>query len=136
MHFDLRQTFRVAVAFVLAAVFALPQNLLAETASHLVSPSELQQAVVKASAARQQNRDEVQQFLSSEQAQKALKSAHMNPEQVKNAVSTLDDAELARLASRAHKAQADFAAGDLSDRDLMIIIVAIAALILIIVAVR
>jgi len=136
MHFDLRQTFRVAVAFVLAAVFALPQNLLAETASHLVSPSELQQAVVKASAARQQNRDEVQQFLSSEQAQKALKSAHMNPEQVKNAVSTLDDAELARLASRAHKSQADFAAGDLSDRDLMIIIVAIAALILIIVAVR
>jgi len=124
------------MAFVLAAVFALPQNLLAETASHLVSPSELQQAVVKASAARQQNRDEVQQFLSSEQAQKALKSAHMNPEQVKNAVSTLDDAELARLASRAHKAQADFAAGELSDRDLIIIIVAIAALILIIVAVR
>jgi hypothetical protein len=136
MHFDLRQTFRVAMAFVLAAVFALPQNLLAETASHLVSPSELQQAVVKASAARQQNRDEVQQFLSSEQAQKALKSAHMNAEQVKNAVSTLDDAELAQLASRAHKAQADFAAGELSDRDLIIIIVAIAALILIIVAVR
>jgi hypothetical protein len=136
MHFDLRQTFRVAMAFVLAAVFALPQNLVAETAGHLVSPSDLQQAVVKASSERQQNRDEVQQFLSSEQAQKALKSAHMNPEQVKNAVSTLDDAELARLASRAHKAQADFAAGDVSDRDLMIIIVAIAALILIIVAVR
>ena len=136
MSFDLRQTFRVAVAFVLAAVFALPQNLVAETASHLVSPSELQQAVVKASAARQQNRDDVQQFLSSEQAQKALKSAHMNPEQVKTAVSTLDDAELAQLASRVHKAQADFAAGTLSDRDLIIILVAIAALILIIVAVR
>jgi hypothetical protein len=136
MHFDLRQTFRVTMAFVLAATFALPQNLVAETASHLVSPSDLQQAVVKASTERQQNRDEVQQFLSSEQAQKALKSAHMNPEQVKNAVSTLDDAELARLASRAHKAQADFAAGELSDRDLIIIIVAIAALILIIVAVR
>jgi hypothetical protein len=121
---------------VLAAVFALPQNLVAETASHLVSPSELQQAVVKASTERQQNRNEVQQFLSSEQAQKALKSAHMNPEQVKTAVSTLNDAELAQLAARAHKAQADFAAGTLSDRDLIIIIVAIAALILIIVAVR
>ena len=136
MSFDPKQASRVAVTFVLAAVFALPQNLLAETASHLVSPSELQQAVVKASAARQQNRDEVQQFLSSEQAQKALKSAHMNPEQVKTAVSTLNDAELAQLASRVHKAQADFAAGTLSDRDLIIIIVAIAALILIIVAVR
>jgi hypothetical protein len=35
----------------------------------------------------------------------------MDPEQVKNAVSTLDDAELAQLTSRVHKAQADFAAG-------------------------
>jgi len=136
MRFALKQSSRVALAVVLAAVFALPQNLVAETASHLVSASELQQAVVKASTERQQNRSEVQRFLSSEQAQKALKSAHMNPEQVKTAVSTLDDAELAQLASRAHKAQADFAAGTLSDRDLIIIIVAIAALILIIVAVR
>lgn len=136
MRFDLKQSSRVAVAFILAAVFALPQSLVAETASHLVSPSELQQAAVKASAARQQNRNEVQQFFSSDQAQKALKSAHMNPEQVKTAVSTLDDAELAQLASRVQKAQADFAAGTLSDRDLIIILVAIAALILIIVAVR
>lgn len=136
MRFALKQSSRVALAVVLAAVFAVPQNLVAETASHLVSASELQQAVVKASTERQQNRSEVQRFLSSEQAQKALKSAHMNPEQVKTAVSTLNDAELAQLATRAHKAQADFAAGTLSDRDLIIIIVAIAALILIIVAVR
>jgi hypothetical protein len=136
MHFDLRQSSRVAVAFVLAAIFALPQNLVAEAATHVVSPSELQQAVVKASTARQQNRDEVQRFFSSETAQQALKSAHINPEQVTTAVSTLDDAELAQLASRVQKTQADFAAGTLSDRDLIIILVAIAALILIIVAVR
>jgi hypothetical protein len=136
MHFDLRQSSRVATAFVLAAVFALPQNLVAEAASHVVSPSELQQAAVKASAVRQQNIDKVQQFFSSERAEEALESAHMNPEQVKSAVSTLDDAELAQLASRADKAQADFAAGSLSDRDLIIILVAVAVLILIIVAVR
>jgi hypothetical protein len=136
MRFDLRQSSRVAVAFVLAAVFALPQNLVAETAQHLVSPSELQQAAVKASTARQQNLDQLKQFFSSEKAQHALKSAHVNPEQVKSAVSTLDDAELAQLASRVQKTQADFAAGTLSDRDLIIILVAIAALILIIVAVR
>ena len=136
MHFDLRQSSRVVLAFVLAAIVALPQNLLAETATHVVSPSELQQAVVKTSTARQQNRDEVQQFFSSERAQNALKSAHINPEQVKSAVSTLDDAELAQLASRVQKTQVDFAAGTLSDRDLIIILVAIAALILIIVAVR
>jgi hypothetical protein len=136
MHFDLRQSSRVAVAFILAAIFALPQNLVAEAATHVVSPAELQQAAVRASTARQQNLDQVLRFFSAENAEKALKSAHMNPEQVKSAVSTLDDAELAQLASRAQKAQADFAAGTLSDRDLIIIIVAIAALILIIVAVR
>jgi hypothetical protein len=136
MHFDLRQSSRVAVAFVLAAMFTLPQNLLAEAASHVVSPTELQQSVVKASTARQQNVEQVQQFFSSEKARQALKSAHVNPEQVKNAVSTLDDAELAQLASRVQKTQADFAAGTLSDRDLIIILVAVAVLILIIVAVR
>jgi hypothetical protein len=136
MHFDMKQVSRVATAFVLSAVFALPQNLPAEGAAHVVSPSDLQQAAVQASTVRQQNVEQVRQFFSSEKANKALRSAHMNPEQVKNAVSTLDDAELAQLASRAQKTQADFAAGTLSDRDLIIILVAIAALILIIVAVR
>ena len=136
MHFDLKQLSRVATALLLAMVFVLPQNLVAEGAAHLVSPSDLQRAAVQASNLRQQNAEQVRQFFSSPKAEQALRSAHMNPEQVKNAVSTLDDAELARLASRAHKAQADFAAGELSDRDLIIIIVAIAALILIIVAVR
>jgi hypothetical protein len=65
-----------------------------------------------------------------------LKSAHIDAQHVQNAVSQLSDQELAQLASRASKAQADFAAGTLSDRDLIIILVAIAALILIIVAVR
>jgi len=55
---------------------------------------------------------------------------------VRTAVSTLNDQELARLASRADKAQADFAGGRLEDRDLLIIVVAIAALVLIIVAVH
>jgi hypothetical protein len=136
MHFDLKQLSRVATAFVLATVFAVPQNLVAEGATHVVSPSDLQRAAVQASNLRQQNVEQVRQFFSSEKAEQALRSAHMNPEQVKNAVSTLDDAELAQLASRTQKAQADFAAGSLSDRDLIIILVCIAALILIIVAVR
>jgi hypothetical protein len=136
MHFDMKQLSRVATALVLVAVFALPQNLVAEGATHVVSPSDLQQAAVQASTVRQQNMEQVRQFFASEKADKALRSAHVNPEQVKNAVSTLDDAELAQLASRVQKSQADFAAGTLSDRDLIIILVAIAALILIIVAVR
>jgi len=78
----------------------------------------------------------VQQFFSSEAAQRALANAHLDDTKVRTAVSSLSDEELRQLASKANKAQADFAAGTLSDRDLLLILVAIAALILIIVAVR
>jgi hypothetical protein len=74
--------------------------------------------------------------LSTSTAEQALKSAKMDTQQVKTAVSTLNDQELAQLAARADKAQADFAAGSLSQRDLILIILGVAVLILIIVAVR
>jgi len=104
--------------------------------AHVVSPAELQKATVAATQARQRNIETIQQFLSSEASRKALNASHMDAEKVTQAVSQLNDQELAQLAARASKAQADFAAGTLSDRDLIIILVAIAALILIIVAVR
>lgn len=118
----------------LLAFFAVPQNLNAET--HVVSPADLQKAAIAATQSRQHNIETIQGFLSSANAEKALKAAHLNPEQIKWAVSSLNDHELAQLATRASKAQTDFAAGKMSDRDLLIIVVAIAALILIIVAVR
>lgn len=137
MGFDLKQCVRAVTAGVLVMIFAIPQNLVAQAAAeHLVSPADLQRAAVDASRARQQNLETLQKFVSSAQAQRALKSAHMDPEQVKNAVAGLSDTELTQLAARAQQAHSDFAAGTLSDRDLIIIIVAIAALILIIVAVR
>jgi hypothetical protein len=48
----------------------------------------------------------------------------------------LSDQELAQLSAKADKAQSDFAAGNLNDRDLILIILGIAILVLIIVAVR
>jgi hypothetical protein len=136
MHFDPKQCVRALTACVLVTLFAIPQNLFAQAAEHVVSSVELEKAAVDASRIRQQNLDTLREFFSSERAQRALKAAHTNPEQVKKAVASLSDTELAQLASRAQKAQADFAAGHLSDRDLIIILVVIAALILIIVAVR
>jgi tyrosyl-tRNA synthetase len=136
MHFDFKQCVRALTACVLATIFTIPQNHLAQAAEHVVSSSELRKAAVDASRVRQQNLETLKQFFSSERAQRALKAAHTDPEQVKTAVASLSDAELAQLASRAEKAQADFAAGHLSDRDLIIILVIIAGLILIIVAVR
>lgn len=134
MRFSVWQPVRTLMAGVLAVFFAFPSNLAAQ--AHVVSPADLQKETVAASQTRQRNLETVAQFLSSPRAQKALKSAHMDPTQVKTAVSSLSDQELAQLASRSTKAQADFAAGRIDDRDLLIILVAIAALILIIVAVR
>ena len=134
MRFDLRQSARVVIACILVTIFSVPPSLLAQT--HVVSPADLQKELISATQRRELNVEKVRQFLSSEMAQKVLKTAHMNPEQVKTGVASLSDAELAQLASRAEKAQADFVAGTLSNRDLLIIILAIAALVLIIVAVR
>ncbi len=129
-----RQFGSIVPSFVLVAFLGFQPGLQAQ--SHIVSPAEMQKAAVARTQARQQNVQTVTQFLSTPTVKKALKSAHMDPQQVKTAVSSLSDEELARCASRAQKAQADFAAGNMSDRDLLIILVGIAALILIIVAVR
>ena len=136
MRFNPKQCVRALTAGVLVTILTIPQGLFAQAAEHVVSPSELQKAAVNASRSRQQNLDTLKEFFSSEKAQNALKAAHTDPEQVKQAVASLSDEELAKLAARAQKAQADFAAGNLTDRDLIIILVLIAALILIIVAVR
>lgn len=125
---------RGVLSCLLALACILQPALLAQT--HVVSPAELQSAAADATKARQRNADTVAGFLSSPTAEKALRSAQMDPAQVKDAVSSLNDEELAHLASRARQAQSDFAAGRLSDRDLLILVLGIAALILIIVAVR
>lgn len=130
----LRQSIRVSTACVLITIFGVPMNLMAQ--AHVVSPSDLQKATVAATQARQQNLEAVTNFLSSATAEKAMRSAHMQPEQVRQGVASLSDAELAQLAVRAQTAQANLAAGTLSDRDLLLIVLGIAALVLIIVAVR
>jgi hypothetical protein len=132
-------SFRLILGFMAAlpvTMFAAPQNLTAQSAQHVVSSSDLQQAVVDASQARQKNIDTLNNFLSSDKAKSALESAKIDPQQVKKAVAGLSDQDLANLASRAQKAQDDFAAGNIGDRDLLIILVCIAVLILLIVALR
>jgi hypothetical protein len=134
MQAFLRQHARSIIAVALVVLFVVPTDLVAQ--SHVVSPTDLQKEVLAASQTRQHNLDTVQQFLSTPMAEKAMKSAHVDSQQVRTAVSALNDQELAQLAARADKAQADFAAGRISDRDLILIILAILALVLIIIAVR
>jgi hypothetical protein len=130
----LPRTIEIQVATLLIALCANPGPLIAQ--SHVVSPNEVQQQVLAASETRQHNEDTVKQFVSSPEAEKAIKAAGMDPERVKVAVPMLNDQELSQIASRAQKAQADFAAGSMGQRDLLLLLVAIAVLILIIVAVR
>ena len=134
MQLHIWQSGRTLIASVLALFFLVPADVVAQ--NHVVSPADLQKEAVTASQVRQQNLEAVQKFLFNPTGEKAMKSAGIDPQQVKAAVPTLSDQELAQLAARANKAQADFAAGDLSQREILWIILAVAALVLIIVAVR
>lgn len=130
-------TSRILVASVVCALtFAFQSSLLAASQNHVVSPSELQQATASVARTRQQNITKVEKFFSTEQANKALKSAHLDPVQVKQAVPTLNGQELARLASRADKAQKDFAAGALTNQQITYILIAIGAAVIVLIAVH
>ena len=136
MHLYRKQFVRAMAASALIPLLAASPNAFAQAPEHVVSPSDLHKATVDSSQARQKNLDTLNKFFSSVEAQKALKDAHMNAEEVKSATAGLSDDDLAQLSARATKAQNDFKAGTMSDRDLLIVLVLIAALILIIVAVH
>ena len=134
MRSDLRYFVWVSGTFILGILLAVPPSLRAQQ-QHVVSSADIRKELVNASQTRHQNREKVRDLFSSKAAQNALKKAGIDPGQVETGISTLSDAELARLAARADRAQADFAAGRISDRDLIIILVVIALVILVIVAV-
>ena len=119
-----------ALAILLGVMMSVPQGALAQ--DHVVSPAEIQHDVTAASATRQRNEEQVEKFLSSEEAQRALKTAKISPQQVTNAISQLNDSDLAQLAARSAQAQKDFAAGNIniSDHDLIIIIAIVVGVIL------
>jgi Flp pilus assembly protein TadB len=118
----------------LSILLTIPQNAWAQ--NHVVSPSDIQKDVAAASTSREKQVAQLESFFSSPQAQRAMKSVHITYQQVDNAVQQLSSDDLARLSARSETAQKDFAAGNISNRDLLIIILGILALTLIIVAVR
>jgi hypothetical protein len=130
-----KQFIRLFTACFLVALFVFPpQNAMGQT--HVVNPAELQKQVVSSSQIRQRNQEQVKQFFSSPLAQKALRDAHIDAAQVKTAVSTLSDEELAKIAARTEKAQKDFAAGAITDHLLILIVIAIAVILIIVLAVK
>ena len=104
------------------------------TSSFGRSPADLKNELLTATRRRAQNQLSVRQFLTSADAQKAIRSVHLDPVQVTTAVATLSDTELAQLAARADRAERDFAAGALGKEALLIIVVAVAVVIIIVAA--
>jgi Flp pilus assembly protein TadB len=132
MRFALWQSVRLLAACFLLTLCAT--SILAQT--HVVSQADVHKELVNAARTRQQNLQKVRGLFASDETRKAMESAQISPEKVDAAISTLSDDELARMAYRADRLDEDFAAGRISNRDLLIIILGIAAIILIIVAVR
>jgi len=108
----------------------------AQDKQHVVSLSDLNKDAALPAQTRQANEEAVRTLLSSDQAQKALKSADLDYQKVDKAVGQLSDEDLAKLAERSRQAQNDFAAGRISDRDLLWIIVIALAIIVLAIALR
>jgi hypothetical protein len=78
---------------------------------HIVSLSELQGRVRSAAQGRARNLEDTQRVLSYPAAAAALKRANVRPEQMRAAVATLSDEELARLSERARASEKDVEGG-------------------------
>jgi hypothetical protein len=121
--------------FLLLLMFAVvPLGVRAQ--EHVVSPADLQKDLQAAAQTRQSNQAKVQKFLSTDQAKKALESAHLPYEKVQKAIPSLSDEELARLAAKTDKAQGDFAAGALTNQEITYIIIALATAVIIIIILK
>ena len=124
----------VIACFFVYLFIAPPSAIFAQT--HVVSSVDLQHATVASTQTRQANIETLTNFFASPVAQKTLREKHISSEQLKQATLQLSDAELAKLAARADKAQKDFAAGAITDHLLVLIVIAIAAILIIVLAVK
>ena len=123
----------MAVVLVLCCMGALVR-LPAQEKQHVVSLDELQRDSAQPAETRQSNEAAIRRVLSSEPGQNALRSAKIDYAQVDKAVGQLSDEDLTKLAERSRQVENDFAAGSLSDRDLLVIII-IAVLVIALIAV-
>jgi pyruvate/2-oxoglutarate dehydrogenase complex dihydrolipoamide acyltransferase (E2) component len=99
---------------------------------HVVTPEELQRNVVQAANARQADEARLERFLATPAARQAMREAKVDYKTVEKGVRMLSDAEVARLAARAEGAQKDFAAGSITQLELIIILVAIIIIIVVV----
>ncbi len=117
----------------LVVALAFPPDIFAQKPEpdHVVGSQALQQQLKINSETRQKEINTLKGFLSGPQAERAMRDAHINPDQVRTAIPTLSDEELASLSTRATDAQQKFSAGLIGNELLLIIIVLVAVIIIV-----
>lgn len=134
MRLCVKMCVSVLAIAVLVGLAGVPAR--AQTQQHVISLSELNKDAARQAHTRQSNEEAVRSLLSTDTAQKALKSSNLTYQQVDKALGQINDEDLAKLALRSRRAQSDFAAGKISDRDLLWIIVIALAIIVLAIALR
>src|SRR3974390_2374688 len=99
MSFSWPRGLNVLVGALLSAAMAFPQGVIAQ--DHVVSAAQVQKDLQAASEVRKQELAEVNGFLETEQAKRAMADAHIDYRQVNAAVQSLSDEDLARGAAKA-----------------------------------
>jgi hypothetical protein len=124
---------RAIVPAVLAMLLICPREVLALTPiqDHLVSPEQLDQQVQEAVQNRQQNIETISNLLRTPEAERAMEQARVDPVQVRGAVATLSDQELADLAARATDVQQRISAGVFGVGLITLLVIAIVVLIVV-----
>ena len=134
MRFRVKMFALVMAIAVLLGLAGVPAG--AQDKQHVVSLCDLNKDAARPAQTRQANEEALRTLLSSDTARKALKSSNLEYQKVDEAVGQLNDEDLAKLAERSRQAQSDFAAGRISDRDLLWIIVIALAIIVLAIALR
>ncbi len=122
------------LVFLIAGMLAVPPGVWAS--DHVVSPADLTNALISRAQLREQKLNLVRRFFTSDQATKALQRLPNVRGEIEQAVSNLDDQELARLSAKIDKIQHDFAAGSLTNQQLTYIVIALATAVIILVIVE
>jgi len=124
----------LGVALSLASA-ASPSCAQAQEKQHVVTLEELNKQAAQPAENRQANEGAIRHLLSSDEGQKALKSANLDYQRVDKAIGQLSDEEVAKLADRSRQAESDFAAGFISPKTLAYIILATVVIVVIVVLV-
>ena len=129
----LRRALAVVLAASISGTMAFGQT---QGGQHVVSLNELSKDSAAPAESRAANEAAVRHLFTSEMGQKALASAKIDYAKVEKAVGQLSDADVARIADRSRQVEHDFAAGSLSDRDLLVIVIIAVLIIALIAALR